>query len=80
MGCPSRLLESLWKADPVLASQITGKELDPEGPQKTALALETDNLQLRASLLEATERLEEMILEKEEDARLAQARRWLGRE
>jgi len=56
----NQLIASLRGSDPALAAQLTGEALDPEAPQRTAAAMEGENLELRANLLEVTEQLEQM--------------------
>jgi len=73
-----KFLDSLRQADPALASQLSGEPLSAEEPSRTAKELEAENLTLRTSLLEATERLEDLgnqteIIESEYHSALREA-------
>jgi hypothetical protein len=57
--------DNLRRADPVLAAELSGEIPNPQGPQRTAAALEAENTALRTNLLEATNMLEDLTTEKE---------------
>lgn len=57
--------DSLKRADPVLAAELSGEIPPPQGPQRTAAALEAENSALRNNLLEATQMVEELTTQKE---------------
>lgn len=57
--------DSLRRADPVLAAELSGEIPSLQGPQRTAAALEVENSTLRTNLLEATKMLEELATQKE---------------